>query len=74
MSKKEVMMITEFVLKEFPEVIVKVCENELFQDSDFKGVCGNDSIEFAIQIKYANNKTIVDAVFEEFKNRYPPTY
>jgi hypothetical protein len=67
-------MITEFFLKDFPEVAVKVCENEVFQDSDFRAVCGNDTIEFAIHKKYMDNKTIVDAVFNEFKNQFPPVH
>ena len=64
-------MITEFVLKGFPEVVVKVCENEELPESDFMAVCGNGSIEFAIHQKYSNNKKIVDAVFDEFIKKIP---
>lgn len=69
-------MITEFILKGFPEVVVKVCENEVLPDDDFIAVCGNTfagkSIEFAINQKHANNKQIIDAVFDEFIKKFPP--
>ncbi len=65
-------MISEFSLKGFPEVVVKVCENEFFEDSNYQAVCGNDNVEYAIQKQYLTNKPIVDAVYEEFKTKYPP--
>ncbi len=65
-------MITEFYLKDFPEVLVKVCENEKLTDNNFVAVCGGFDTELAIHQKYTNNKQIVDAVFDEFIKKFPP--
>ena len=65
-------MVSEFSLKGFPEVVVKVSENELFEDSNYQAVCGNDNVEYAIQKNYLGNKQIVEAVYAAFKDKYPP--